>query len=320
MSTTTKAVCSGGTSSCTFQRPCRSITRLRIWSGMTTLWATTASFSGEAGRAARPIHLLAQPVEHIRHGLGAVVVHQVDTATFVFRPDTQMLRLREVVVGLMRRFDRHQSVVLAVRDHHGTLRIFQNSLEREGLQFLARLALTIRAYHPFDLRPHRRPEIVDVVSQIVARAPHDRSPQARLPRGAAAAVVAAHRLTNQRDLGWIDVRPADEIIHGRLDRDLVIWTRVDVADAQRLAHPGPVEAEDAEPALQHLLGGEEIQFFRDDIDATEIGYSGVSLPRRAERPVIIAGEKTVFEREADQLRRVVEERESLMETGDTLQI
>ena len=97
--------------------------------------------------------------------------------------------------------------------------------------------------------------------------------------GAAAAVIAAHRLADQADLAGVDVGTADEIVDRGGDRDLVVGPRVNAAHAQRLAHAGAVEAQDAEAALQHLLGGEEVELLRDDVDAAEIGDRRVA--RRA---------------------------------------
>src|ERR1035437_2202880 len=176
MSTTTNAVLAADTSSCTFQRPCRLMTRALMLSGITTLCMSASLDLWLRGRQwCRAVgDLLQQPIEHVRNSFRAIVVHEVDAAAFGFIPDTKVLGFWQVGISLVGGFDRHQRIVLAVGDHHRAFGVLEDALEGKRLEFLASIDFVLGTDHPFDLAANRRPEVVYVLEQVVAGPPQDR--------------------------------------------------------------------------------------------------------------------------------------------------
>src|SRR5712692_5374734 len=209
------------------------------------------------------------PVRNIADPQRPVVDLAVLGAALLGRKDFQrLLRRGERRVELVRSLHGHDAVVRPVRDEHRACDLVRHTGERELPRALERGVRVVQTEDPVELEVRLRALLriglqllldprLPCVQVPVQRAQAHAGGVAALEGGDARCVIAPEAVAHDDYLPRIDIRPVRYELVRRRARHFVIVARVDLAKAQRLALPRPVDHERINPSPRELQAGEE---------------------------------------------------------------
>src|SRR5215471_3879064 len=205
------------------------------------------------------------------------------------------LLAREHLEGLARRADgveallsggeRDLSVTLAVHEQERTADLLHHALEPEPLELLQRLVLCLDAEDPQEMVPRYRERRTlaarDPVQTLLPDGvvvplgtPRDAGGQPWLERRGPRRVVATEADGHHADAGGIDLRPRGEVVVGGCGVALGLVMQGQVAEADRLAVPGPVHDEAADAAGDEIGHALEVLDLLGHVEAVEEDQRG----------------------------------------------
>src|SRR5258708_34746771 len=231
-------------------------------------------------------------------------------------------------VELVRRLHRHDAVVRPVRDQHRAGDFIRDSCQRKLLRALERGARIVQTEDPLELEIRlgafqgiglqllldpRLPGVQVPVQRAQAHA----GGVAALEGGDARRVIAAEAVAHDQDFFRIDVRaPRHELVRRRA-RHFVVVARVDLAQAQRLTLPRPVDRERIDPSPRELQAREEHAPLLAVVHAVEEHHRG-----RAARGTLrlheVRGERLALVRYLDEFDVLVPPLQSLLGAAQRL--